>query len=69
MSDSVCVRGAASAEEIAAVIAALHVVREPPEAGYARWRRQRLAALRSSRSITVTVLLPIRGRRQPARTL
>jgi hypothetical protein len=50
---AVRVRGGASAEEIAAVVAALHRVAlggAAPESGYARWRRQRLAALRSSRS-------------------
>jgi len=48
---SVLVRGPASDEEIAAVVAALHRSADGGqiETGYARWRRQRLAALRSSR--------------------
>jgi hypothetical protein len=51
---AVRVHGAASAEEVAAIVAALHRggEREPVESGYARWRRQRLAALRASRSVT-----------------
>jgi hypothetical protein len=51
---AVQVHGAASAEEIAAVVAALHRggAGDPVESRYARWRRQRVAALRSSRSIT-----------------
>jgi hypothetical protein len=53
MKAGVQVRGAATAEEVAAVVAALHAARPPAESGYARWRRQRLAALRSSRSIIV----------------
>ena len=47
---SVLVRGPASDEEIAAVVAALHRSADgrPVESGYARWRLQRLAALHSS---------------------
>jgi len=42
------VRGGATPEELAAVVAVLRrpAAGQPPEDGYARWRRIRLAALR-----------------------
>jgi hypothetical protein len=45
------VRGPATPEELAAVLAALRLrEREPePESRYERWRRERLAALRDNR--------------------
>lgn len=48
MSDAIEVRGAASAEEIAAVLAVLarSDQRREPLTGYARWRATRLRALR-----------------------
>ena len=44
----VAVRGGATPEELAAVVAVLRrpAAGQPPEDGYARWRRIRLAALR-----------------------
>jgi hypothetical protein len=48
------VRGFATDDEIAAVLAALverrHASRSPQPTSYERWRRQRLAALRRDRS-------------------
>jgi hypothetical protein len=66
---AVRVHGAASDEEIAAVVAALHrgVDGRSVESGYARWRRQRQAALRSSRSITF--YSPVAGSRPSNRRL
>lgn len=51
MSNAIEVRGTATPEELAAVLAALRVRerRTRPESRYEQWRRERLAALRDNR--------------------